>query len=380
MPKALLKTPAALQTVCDNILASGSVALDTEFVWERTYHPRLGLVQIALPDESIHLVDAVALPHLDGLGDVLQAPHVRLLLHDALQDLQILARHTRSIPSNVFDTRRAAGFAGLSCTTSLANLLADLLQIPLDKESTRSNWLQRPLSDKQLDYACADVRYLHQAADLLEARIQARGHTEAFREEMQMFENPEIYKPATTATLFSRFRTSRMSHEARARLYQLLQWREQEARRANRPRRHILADDRLISLAHQGLHNTSAPPPNRSRHAPPPATVPPKYAAALRAFLIKAPTLQPADLPFQPAANHGRKTDSKNKIQARKAAMIQRANAAGIDPDLIANRAEITALVLQEAGLPTAPPPAHITHGWRQPFLAPPGNSTLPPR
>ncbi len=368
MDTMLISTPEALKRVCKEALTCGTVALDTEFVWQRTYHPQLGIVQMGLPGQNTFLIDAVAMPHLDGLGELLAAPQVQLILHDALQDLQILARHTGASPVNIFDTRRAAGFAGLASTTSLANLLQDLLQIEIAKDATRSNWLQRPLSENQIRYAHEDVRYLHEAVSALEARIRANGLSDALAEEMGYYDEARLYEPVTTTALYARFRTARMPHAARSRLYSLLHWRENEARRGDRPRGHIMQDADLLQLANDLSMPTSSARPQKT-------TVSKRYASDVQDAIQHARTLVPEDLPEPDPSGTRISSAIKGAIERRRNAMQERAQAAGIDPALIANRAEITAITIHEAQLGPAPA-KHLRQGWRAPFLAPPAPQT----
>jgi len=358
MLRMLITTPEELQDLCQAARAAGSLALDTEFVWERTYHPHLGIVQLALPDGRVALVDAVALPRLDGLGEVLADPHVELLLHDALQDLQILARHTGALPRNVFDTRRAAGFAGQPSTLSLSHLLDTLLGITITKDETRSDWLQRPLSDTQAQYARADVLHLHALAATLKTAAEAQGLAAALAEEMRRFDEPGQYETTSVDTLYSRLRTARWPQSTRAAAYALLRWREAEAIARNRPRGHILKDADLLQIAAQ----LSVDPPR-------PVALPRRCAAAIHAALREAATLTPENLP--PSEPNLRLTNEvKKQIEERRKLIQQRATAAGVDPALVANKAEVSALVLHEAGL-APPPPAHLTSGWRAPMTAP---------
>ena len=354
----LITTPTELQDICQAAKAAGSVALDTEFVWERTYHPQLGIVQLAFPDDRVYLIDAVALPRLDGLDEVLADPETELLLHDALQDLQILARHAGCSPRNVFDTRRAAGFTGRPATLSLGNLLRDALNIDLAKDATRTDWLQRPLSEAQISYAQDDVLHLHALAKVLKSDAAALGNQAALAEEMRRFDAPLQYDTTTVDALYLRLRTTRLPIEMRKAIYALLRWREEEAIKQNRPRGHILKDAMLLEIASK----LSATPPEHT-------DIPKRYAGAIHDALREASALEPENLPAAPG--HVRMSaEVKKQIEARRALMQQRATAAKLDPALVANKAEITALVLHEHGLVSAYP-QHLTEGWRQRFTAP---------
>ncbi|HPK37407.1 MAG TPA: ribonuclease D, partial [Kiritimatiellia bacterium] len=156
MTPTLITTAADLADLNTRLLRAEAVALDTEFFWERTFYPVLGLVQLATPD-GCWLVDAVCLKDLSALAPLIASPSVTKVLHDAPLDLTILARATGAVPRSVFDTRLAAGFAGLSATLSLQALLQEVLGVTIAKGETRSNWLRRPLSENQIRYAAEDV-------------------------------------------------------------------------------------------------------------------------------------------------------------------------------------------------------------------------------
>ncbi len=188
-----IQNEADLDTLVHLARKTDAVALDTEFVWERTYYPQLGLIQIALSDEDCYLIDPLAIKNLQPLGKLLSDRGVIKILHDAPQDLTILQRATGATPQNIFDTRLAAGFSNLSATLSLVNLVQELLDITLSKEETRTNWLQRPLSDEQTRYALDDVRYLRAIRVVLLNRIIGPKIKSWLQEELNLLNNPASY-------------------------------------------------------------------------------------------------------------------------------------------------------------------------------------------
>ncbi|MDA0712136.1 MAG: ribonuclease D, partial [bacterium] len=174
----MISTEAGLKDVVRQARQSDCVALDTEFVWEDTYYPRLGIIQIGWSETNCFLIDAVAISDLSALGDLLTDAQTVKILHDAQQDLWILRHATGVTPCRIFDTRSAAGFSGMSSTLSLSNLLRACLNVQLAKTETRTDWLQRPLSDDQLDYALDDIRYLPALYHHLEALALELGRGE----------------------------------------------------------------------------------------------------------------------------------------------------------------------------------------------------------
>ena len=246
----MIHTAQALAELVERALDCERVALDTEFVWNRTYYPKLGVIQLALASDDCHLIDTVAIADLSPLGALLEHPEVELILHDAQQDLAILRRATGAFPRNVFDTRCAAGLANMSSTTSLAELLEQTLGVVLDKSETLTNWVRRPLSADQLAYAIEDVRYLHEVRDMLRAHVEKIGRSTWLAEEMAAYDDPQLYEERNPREQFTRIKgMSRASSRELAILRELAAWREEEARRRDRPRNHILTDETLVLLA-----------------------------------------------------------------------------------------------------------------------------------
>lgn len=355
-----------LQALCRRAREHGRVAIDTEFFWERTFYPQLGVVQIGLDADDLHLVDAVALPTLPGLGEVLADPGTELILHDAVQDLQILARHTGSLPRRVFDTRRAAGLAGLSSTLSLANLLTDQLAVNLAKAETRSNWLQRPLSNEQVEYALDDIRHLPALCDTLRARATGLGNGEALTEEMQTYDDPAIYADALPEAVYTRFKAGRLRPRQQALLYTLVAWREEHARRRDRPRGHIMQNGDLMAIAQHAPADDAALNGVRGLAR----NTLQRHRQAILDAIAAADQLPPGTLPDADAAGERLSAEIKKKIQERQHAITKAAQQAGIDPALVGTKADITALVRFETGDSTSPPPARLTTGWRAKLLA----------
>jgi len=362
----MITTERELQQLCQRAREAGRIAIDTEFFWERTFYPQLGVVQIGLSEDDLYLVDAVALPTLPGLGDVLADANTQLILHDAVQDLQILSRQTGSRPLHVFDTRRAAGFAGLSSTLSLANLLTDQLQVNLAKAETRSNWLQRPLSSEQYEYALDDIRHLPALCDTLRARAAELGNTEALTEEMQQYNESSLYAESPAAAIYTRFKATRLHPRQQALLYALVAWREDAARRRDRPRGHIMQNAELMAIAQHAPADSAALDAvlGLARN-----TLQRHRKAILDAIAI-ADQLPPGTLPEADTKSERLSAEIKKRIQDRLHAIAKTAHEAGIDPALVATKADITALVRFETGDLSTPLPERLTTGWRASLLA----------
>lgn len=247
----MIDSPAALADLLAEAHAARAVALDTEFVWERTFYPALGLVQVGLPGGRVELIDPLAVD-LAPLGALLADDAVVKVLHDATQDLQILARATGARPVNVFDTQRAAGLVGYSATSSLQDLVDAVAGVRLDKGETRSNWIARPLSASQQRYAEDDVRYLIQVYDALAESAEARGRTPWVAEEMARYASDALYTAPDVSDAVERVKArdlTRLNARQRAVLRSLASWREVEAQALDRTRRMVLPDEALVDLA-----------------------------------------------------------------------------------------------------------------------------------
>ncbi len=359
----MIDTLEALEALVARALQARAVALDTEFVWERTYYPRLGVVQVGLSEDDCHLIDAAAFDDLAMLAPLLADPGVVKILHDAQQDLVILRRVSGAFPRNVFDTRRAAGFVGLPSTLSLGDVVRATVDVYLPKTSTRTDWLRRPLSEHQRAYALDDVRYLPAARREILARIRQRGREAWLREEMAAYDDPALYEEKDPHTQFERIAgAGRLSARQLAVLRELAAWREQEARRQDRPRGHVLADKALTAVARSLPRSARALASvkgidARDAH---------RYGKAIGQAVERALALPPD---ARPRAPERRPNDERlnARVNLALAYLSGKSLAEGIDPALAASRAEVTALV---ADGPEAAPARHaLLRGWRRAFL-----------
>lgn len=245
-----VKTPEALAELCTQLHAAGRFALDTEFVGERTYLPRLCFVQVAT-EEFIGLVDTLAFADLNPLWDLVADPSIQKVLHAAREDLRLAYYGgAKRLPQNIFDTQIAGGFIGLpSFPLSYARLAEALMGVKLSKAETRSEWDRRPLTPAQLEYARDDVRYLLPITDKMTRMLGKQGRTEWMQEEMSRFSDARTYETAPEDA-YQRIRTGRgFTARPTALLRAVAAWREEEAAARDIPARSLLRDDVLIELA-----------------------------------------------------------------------------------------------------------------------------------
>jgi len=245
-----IRSPEALAELCRTLQEAGRFALDTEFVGERTYLPRLCLVQIATP-EVIALIDTLAVKNLDPLWTLVADPLVEVVLHAAREDLRLAFFSAgKRLPQAIFDTQIAAGLIGLpSYPLSYARLVEALMGVKLSKGETRSEWDRRPLSPAQLEYARDDVRYLLPVADKLQRLLEQMGRDGWMREEMARFSDARTYE-TNPDEAYLRLRGARgFTARPTALLRAVTAWREREARDRDVPARTLLRDEALIDLA-----------------------------------------------------------------------------------------------------------------------------------
>ena len=224
----------------------GRVAIDTEFHRERTYYPKLALLQLAWEPDELALIDPLAVDAAD-LAKVLDSD-TTIVLHAASQDLEVLRLATGTVPRRLFDTQVAAGFVGFS-NPSLALLHSELLDIELDKGSRMTDWLARPLSAKVLDYAADDVRHLLAIHDRLVADLKVRDRLEwavaEFHGELDRARGMRDPDEAWRRVKDARRLRGRAAGVARA----VATWREKRAADLDVPVRYVLGDMALVNIA-----------------------------------------------------------------------------------------------------------------------------------
>jgi ribonuclease D len=244
---ATITTPVQLQELVDHLRASGRFAFDTEFVSEETFEPVLCLIQVATR-ERLAVIDPLAVRDLSPFWNVVLDPAVQVVMHAAGEDLRICLVKTGSLPSRVFDVQIAAGLAGFNYPLSLVNLVGQVLGISLAGTETRTDWRHRPLSAAQLHYALDDVRHLLDVADHFALRLAQLGRTAWADDEFDDFIE-SIAKRAEE----DRWRRLPGLHSLSQRSLEMARrlavWREDEARRQNRPLRQVVRDDLLVAIA-----------------------------------------------------------------------------------------------------------------------------------
>jgi ribonuclease D len=311
------------------------IALDTEFVFERTFRPRLGLVQVATADR-IDLVDAAPPAELAPLAAALASPGVRKVAHAAAGDLAVLHRATGVAPRPLLDTQVAAAFCGLGSALSYAALVRELFGVELPKHETRTDWLRRPLLPEQLRYAAEDVEHLLPAAHELERRLEALGRLEWAREDSDALVAAALAPPDPDDGWRRVKGLEGLPAGPRRVARELALWREREAERLDLARPFLLRDETLLALARRATTEEAdlrkLPGVDRRRHEPHFAA----WRAALEAARAAAKSGAP-DGPGRPASPFDREA-AKAIGQAVARVVEQAAAGLALPPELLLSR------------------------------------------
>jgi ribonuclease D len=239
-----------LAQACSRLARHPYVTVDTEFLRETTFYPRLCVVQLASPEEAV-VVDAVA-PSIDlaPFFDLMADDRVLKVFHAARQDIEIVWHRAGLIPAPIFDTQVAAMVLGYGDSISYDQLVHRITGDAIDKSHRFTDWAKRPLSEAQLKYAISDVTHLRSVYLALAADLDKRGRTRWVDEEMTLLTSPDTYR-AEPERAWERLKTRVRKPRELAILMEVAAWREREAQSRDVPRSRVLKDDVLGDLAVQ---------------------------------------------------------------------------------------------------------------------------------
>jgi len=247
-----------LSEVCTHLAGTRRFALDTEFVGERTYYPKLELIQVA-SREQVALIDCRAVEDLSPFFEILANRRIQKILHAAQQDLELFESLTGELPKPVIDTQVASALAGYGAQVGYAQLAEKLLGVSLEKSETLSDWSHRPLSKAQLAYAVDDVRYLLPLYEKVRARLTELDRWEWVKEECARIESLSRGLTVAPEEAYLRVRgRGSLRPRGLAVLRELAAWREETARARNKPRVSIARDEALVELARRAPTAASA--------------------------------------------------------------------------------------------------------------------------
>ena len=332
------------------------LALDTEFIRERTYYPQLCLVQIAAHDTAgtLHLacIDPLAIDDISPLLDLLNNPNIIKVLHAAHQDLEIFNYLSGQVPQPIFDTQPAASVLGYGDSMGYARLMQEVLNVDLDKSQSRTDWAKRPLKHAQLEYAIDDVRYLAQAYPIMRDKLVSLGRLHWLDNDFARFTNPNLYATNPTTRWKKVKGLQVLKRSQLAILRELAAWREERAELKNLPRRWVMKDEILIDLARQQPDSLQAIADMRGINSERPKS----YHQVWLDCIKKGQSLPENEWP---EINRRKKVSARQDeiIDVLLAALNIRAHELGITPAVICTRKNISDMVQEKR--------ATLSDDWR---------------
>jgi len=339
IPRQLVSTPAALAQLCAELAASPWLALDTEFLRERTYYPQLCLLQVA-GERGAACVDVLALPAIEPLLELLQRTSVTKIVHAGRQDLEILHHVYGVLPGPVFDTQLAAALVLGVDQVGYAALVEKLLGVRLDKAHTRADWSRRPLSEAELSYALEDVQYLGALYLQLEQQLRAAGRLNWLNGAFADLLKPETYIIDPEQAWRRIKESQRMRGIELVVLQALAAWRERAAIARNLPRKWVLSDEAAVELARRRPQT----PEDLSKVRGLDTRLVSRDGAALLEIVAQACALPKADWPA-PEQRRALTPNEEALVDLLAATVKLRAVEAGVTPGLVATRAQLEEIV-----------------------------------
>ncbi len=254
MKYTIVKEVSELERVCTQARQQDVVMLDTEFVRIRTFYPQLGLIQL-YDGLEVSLIDPVALPEMSAFVHLLQDSSVLKVLHACGEDLEVFYNSFECLPEPFVDTQMMAAFLGYGLSTGFAALVSELEGIELDKSESRADWLARPLTDKQLEYAAGDVYYLLPVYEQLQIKVKENGWDKAILDEAQLQAKKRIAQYDIDNAYQDVKGAWQLNRKQLATLKLLASWRYKEAVKRDLALNFIVKEQDLLTIAKLGLVN-----------------------------------------------------------------------------------------------------------------------------
>ncbi len=354
----ITRTPQLLE-LCEEIDAGGRFALDLEFIPERTYEAELCLVQVAT-DSDAFIIDPIALRDLGPIWERVADPNILTVLHAAEQDLDLAYGASDLLPTNVMDTQIAAGFVGFGYPVGYGKLLQQLLGITISKTESYTDWMNRPLSKSQVEYALDDVRHLLPMYDRLASMLSQLNRLDWVQEECRRYCDQGYYERDRSNDFFRIKGANSLNRRGLAVLRELSDWRHAEAYRLNRPLRSILPDAIMLEFARRPPRDLSDI--QRIRGIRPDQVR--QYGTGLMRAVAAGLVIADADCPRWPSAKVPSKRDM---LTADILFTVLRVICFDLDiaPELVATRSILEALVRQHGEGALLESTLPILKGWR---------------
>lgn len=247
----MITTSSELANFCNKLHNQAWLAIDTEFVREKTYYAELSLIQICTQDGQLALIDPLCGLDLTSFWDILASDKIIKIFHSARQDIEVLFQLSNQMPQNIFDTQIAGFYSEMGDMAGLARTLETRLGVVLPKEQTRTNWHQRPLTPEQIEYALDDVRYLPELYSKIIAELNPH-QTADLQSKFQQLLNPDLYHIQPDLAWQRIKGKNKLKSRGKAILRELAAWREEYAQQNNLPRPWVISDFGLVEISKRG--------------------------------------------------------------------------------------------------------------------------------
>ncbi len=361
-PPEVVDRDERLAELASRWLREPAVGLDTEFVRERTFYPRLGLIQVA-DSLGCYLVDMLAVRDRSGLAELVRSPRVTKVFHSPSEDLEIFHHVFGFAPERLFDCQVAATLCGMGAAPGYVHLVSRLFEVDLAKGAQRSNWLRRPLTEEQVLYAGLDVAYLLPACELLQARLVDLGRDAWAAEEFgRLLRASEMrLRPEWP---YGRLRRPGMARRQLAVLRAVCEWREGRARGRDLPRGFVLKDETVLDIARrmprngQELASVKGIGPRQSR----------RYGSVLGDLVRRAAALPVSELPERVERSGGK--SSSRLVERMRRLVAQVAADLELPPEALVPRRTLEAWAARCRSRGAWVWPSEL-EGWRRSVLEP---------
>jgi ribonuclease D len=332
-----------LKTLVSELASAPYLALDTEFMRDQTYWPKLCLLQVAATGVEA-IVDPLS-PDLDltPFYELLRDKKIVKVFHAARQDIEIFCQQGNVIPDPLFDTQIAAMVAGFGEAASYETLARKVAHAEIDKSARFTDWSRRPLSKRQLEYALADVTHLRVIYEALQKQLERSGRTSWVAEEIRALQDPALYK-LEPQDAWKRLKPRTTNKRFLAILAAMAEWREREAQARDLPRNRIMKDEALMEIA---AHPPAEPSELEQIRAVPKGFATSKLAKGLIDAIAKGQSSQPPEGSDTGRARRMREP-SASSVDLLKTLLRLRAEDAGVAPRLIANADDIERIAAHE--------------------------------
>ena len=349
-----ISTDDALRDACARWAEEDFLAVDTEFVRTSTFYPRPGLIQVA-DSRVCALIDPLAITDWDAFSELMTAPSVVKVFHSCAEDLEVCRRLFDRIPSPLFDTQTAMAMTGFGGSVGFQRAVNLLLGLDIPKEATRTDWLQRPLSDVQMEYATADVFYLHQIYPELLSRLEERNRLSWLQEECDRLVRQASGPDDDFSLAYQRVKSGwKLRPQEQAVLQSLAEWREKEARERDVPRSKVADDPTLWNLSRFKARNRD----QLVKAGLKPHIV--RDCGKLVLQRIRESLEAPEDC-WPEQLTRPLSVEDGNQLKLLKKRVVRRAEELEIPPEILANKKSLEALMRSEDDTLPA-----LLQGWRK--------------